>query len=290
MNLKYLITENYYKKIALLKFIFLGPKLKKEKYYRVLDEGELLKSKKSDTVVIFGCGYSINNIKKKEWKQLEKFDTMAFNNFYNCESIRIDYHVVREMTVYVRKNFEKSREMATYIRGISENVKYKNTTFLICKNMIAPYYLLNNRLLKKKSKIFLFENSHIKGFLSNKLGENFNSVSHKFTTLEESINIAYLMGYKKIILAGIDLYDSRYFWLKKDESFPPWTPNYSDSPQIENGTLIKGESCKEEHQTANVAIKIILEWLPTFKKKGVKMYVLNPKSLLNKVLDIWRFS
>ena len=41
-------------------------------YYKHLSEKELLASRKSDTVFIFGSSYSLNTISEKEWKFFEK--------------------------------------------------------------------------------------------------------------------------------------------------------------------------------------------------------------------------
>ncbi len=38
---------------------------------------------------------------------------------------------------------------------------------------------------------------------------------HRSGTLFDAISLAYYLGYKKIILLGVDLYDARYFFAPK---------------------------------------------------------------------------
>ncbi len=37
-------------------------------------------------------------------------------------------------------------------------------------------------------------------------------------TLVDAVNVAYCLGWKEIVLVGIDLYDSRYYWLPPDKT------------------------------------------------------------------------
>ena len=48
---------------------------------------------------------------------------------------------------------------------------------------------------------------------------SFNSgIVHGFGSVISVVNIAYLMGWKHIVLVGIDLYDHRYFYLPPNET------------------------------------------------------------------------
>jgi len=263
----YFFKENYLKRLAILKFFFLKPKLKKEKYYHLINKKELHRLKKSDTVVIFGSGYSINEITKEEIKKLEKFDTLTFNYFFKCNKVRIDYHIIREVG--------RDDKIEDYIKEIKENEKYNNTTFLVCGNIIHGHTMLKNKMLRKKANIFIFKNKHLKSLIKKTVGKNFNNVSHNHGTLEEAVNLAYLMKYKNIILAGVDLYDSRYFWLEKNET--------------RNTDIRMKRTYEDKWGNTGPIMKLFQSWIPAFKKKGVRMYVLNPKSLMNRIMPVWKF-
>ena len=84
------------------------------------------------------------------------------------------------------------------------------------------------------------------------------------------MNFAYLMGWKRIVLVGVDLYDSRYFCVGKDEET--------------HVIALRGISHKEVHMTAkfkkNNIVNVLQHWNPFFKEKQISLEVYNPKSLL----------
>ena len=94
---------------------------------------------------------------------------------------------------------------------------------------------------------------------------------HVSATLEECVNFAFLMGWKAIVLAGVDLYDRRYFWL------PPDQPGYGDT------------TTDIPHRTASTGIVDSLgAWRDRFAAEGVQLFVHNPRSLLTSRLPVWR--
>ena len=107
-----------------------------------------------------------------------------------------------------------------------------------------------------------------------KPSEDINTIPHCGATLFDAINISYLLGYKNIVLVGVDLYDRRYFWLRKNET--------------REGDLKRGATCNDIHNTANFVLEAMPIWKEYLQKRGVKLYVYNPRSLLNKILPIYK--
>ena len=44
-----------------------------------IGKNQFFETKKSDTLVVYGCGYSINNLTREELKKLMQFDGIGFN-------------------------------------------------------------------------------------------------------------------------------------------------------------------------------------------------------------------
>ena len=65
--------------------------------YRALTEEELRRTRKSDTVFIFGSGYSLNDIPPEQWREIERHDTLGFNWFVHQRFVRCDYQLIREI-------------------------------------------------------------------------------------------------------------------------------------------------------------------------------------------------
>jgi len=62
---------------------------------RIIGRDELLKTKNSNTIVVYGCGLSINSIGKKQRSILSKFDSIGFNWF--CKSdIPTTFYLLRD--------------------------------------------------------------------------------------------------------------------------------------------------------------------------------------------------
>jgi hypothetical protein len=102
--------------------------LRNQHHYTLPGEAELRVTRKSDTIFIFGSGYSINDITEPEWSHFEQHDPFSFSWFLYQDFV------------------------------------------------------------------------HIAG------------------TLTDCAKFAYLLGWKNIVLAGVDLYDRGYFWLSYEDT------------------------------------------------------------------------
>ena len=100
-----------------------------------------------------------------------------------------------------------------------------------------------------------------------------DGVIHGMCTLNNVVHIAVYMGYKRIIFAGVDLYDSRYFWLPKNET--------------RHTVKQKNRNCKNSHSTSIWVLNMINE-LKTYQG-DIKLYTYNPKSLLKKAMPVWKW-
>ena len=238
-------------------------------YYQNLSEQELLASRKKDTVFIFGSGYSLNALSEKEWKFFEAHETLGFNWFVYQNWIRSDFHLIRGISDF---DFDKSiwkSDLKKYFDLINSKNLYSNTIFLIQKgfNAINGNRTVGLKLLPKASKIFRWEKSR-----GSEPKFSFNQgLTHHNSVLDETINFAFLMGWKHIVLVGVDLYDRRYFWLPPNES------RYIDS--VRNFTF--NDPAREGK------VDIIGKWKKIFEQYNVTLYVYNPKSLLAEVLPIY---
>ena len=65
--------------------------------YVVLDEAALRKTRRSDTVFLFGSGYSLNDLSAEEWEHIAAHDTIGFNYSSRQHWVRTDYHIVGEI-------------------------------------------------------------------------------------------------------------------------------------------------------------------------------------------------
>ena len=263
-------------------------KLKSEA--NIADIEDIKKSRRKDTIFIMGCGYSINDITREEWQHIvEDGDTLAFNEFYRGKFVPITYHICGEISDapnygLILMNSKHRGNIKSYYNELVSNPYYKDTIYFLRYKMdikktpvpIAMWALFFLKAFKNKKvclyRIVFFGESILKPFEILDPSDNIYAISHN-ATIFDAVNIAYILGYKKIVFVGIDLYDSRYFWLGRNENF--------------EDVLKLGLTYSDSHYTANKVVRGMGVWNKYLIKKGVRLYIYNPRSLLNKVLPIY---
>ena len=233
--------------------------------YQPLTEAELKSLKKSDTVFIFGSGGSLNDITAAEWRAIEEHDTFGFNWFVHQQFVRSDFHVVREVGEWKDWRSDINR----YFELIKSNPRFANTTFLVQTGFSA---VNGNRAiwleLVPPNRVFLFRSHRGSPLPSTSLAAG---VSHTEGTLSDCINLAALIGWRHIVLCGVDLYNRQYFWLPSGE------PRHGDTTTVgPHNTAIGG------------IVDSIRTWRDFYEPQGVRLYVYNPRSLLADVLPVWK--
>jgi hypothetical protein len=252
--------------------------------YRVLGEGELRAARRSSTVFVFGSGYSLNDIGPDEWAAIAEHDTFGFNHFWRQNWVRVDFHLIRGGMygeIDVRPQAEK------VAAGIRANALYADTVFLMQDDFLGAFanYVFGRRLLPAGARVFRYRTKGGPGLPTRSFAEG---VRHAPGTLSDAVNNAYLMGWKEIVLAGVDLYDSRYFFLDPDQTLT------QDSA---TGTIVAGEAnafrgqrFDEPHNTLRGGVvEQMGAWRAALEADGVQLRVLNPRSLLTSVLPVYEW-
>ncbi len=244
------------------------------RYYRRLSEADLKKRRRSDTVFIFGSGYSLHDISISEWRQIEKYDTMSFNWFIRQNFVRVDFHLIREIYYDDFDRVGWKSALTEYGRLIEQNILFQDTVFIVQ----GEYRALNGnrmialKLLPRGAAVYRFFNKS-RSVYETPTKSLSKGLVHGAGTLISMVNLAYCLGWKNIVLVGVDLYDRRYFWLGKDET------RINDK--------IRQASHEQKHNTADRIISFLGQWGKLMEAEGVRLSVFNPKSLLTEVLPVF---
>jgi hypothetical protein len=196
--------------------------------------------------------------------------------------VRMDYHLLRGG---VEGSSIKWRAYAEEFCGlIAANPQFRNTIFLLQGEYYGQFgnQIVGYELLPVGSRIYRFRTSREDGLPTTSWREG---VRHVAGTLSDTVNAAVLIGWRHIVLAGVDLYDSRYFWLQPDEVL---------EMDPETGLLraarinVRGHRADEAHNTArNGIVQSMGQWHDHLaRERGVQLSVLNPKSLLAAVMPV----
>lgn len=257
-------------------FFFFHPMWKT--YYNIVENKDMSLSKSSDTIFIFGSGYSLNDISKEEFRDFEKHDTLAFNWFVYQNFLKIKYQLIREVCINEKDIYELNEKMELYKMLINRDI-YKDTIFMLQNDLTAtmPFEMLSRFIFPKFQNLYFFKtfSRKKKAFPNQNLTKG---LVHSAGTLTDCVSFAYAMGYSKIVLVGVDLYDKRYFWLQKDETNP------DDLKENINFTY------RDKHKTADPMLKVIAEWQKNFQKEGIQIYVYNERSLLSEFLPTYKIT
>jgi hypothetical protein len=254
----------------------LGPWLRFQAHrraYHFLDEEALRRTRRSDTVFVFGSGASLNDLAGGDWERIAAHDTLGFNWWVHQQFARADYHLIRGIPDTDLDAAVWRPQLAEYFRLIRENPLFAQTVFLVHTGFraINGNRAIGYRLLPERNPVFLWRTSMGTGPPSRSFADG---LVHGQSTLLEAVNFAYLLGWRHIVLAGVDLYDRRYFWL------PGGVTRSVDERR--NAT-----AAEPHFQAATGLVETLAGWRQLFRAEGVELEVYNPRSLLAEALPVY---
>lgn len=251
-----------------------------------IGEPALRAARRSETIYIFGSGYSLNALTEADWRAIERHDTLGFSYFALQKYVRADFHLIRELGVTAHDN-DKRKDIwrdvyADYARVLRENPRYRDTIYVVQAGWTA---YAGNRFvglgyLPEAARLFRYRNG-LRG--AHPPAESFaQGLTHGPATVTDCVNFASVVGWRRIVLCGIDLYDRRYFWHSKNRAhfeLPCLTDRgggeYAGEGEI--GAL---------HRTSAPMRDWAERWRAYYVARGISLEVLNPKSLLAEILPI----
>jgi hypothetical protein len=229
--------------------------------YRVLSEAELLATRTSDTAFVFGSGRSLVDISPEEWERIAACNTVSLREFPRQRFVRADYHMTGEVD-----------DLDSYARRIRENPLYRDTIFLVQGGWFAESgnALVGRALLPPGSRIFRYSRTS-RGLYSPPSRTFQEGFVHGYNSIVSATNFAILMGWRRIVLAGVDLYNKEYFWLPKGE-----TRAY-EKPGIVASSLFTSHE---------LTIEMLGRWRRELEPEGIQLLVYDPRSLLARELPV----
>jgi len=239
--------------------------------------------KKSDTIFVLGTGASINNISESRWNSIREHDSIGMNWWPLHNFVPTYYH-----SEYPHKNthfnyFKK-------ILGPKLSERYENTLFFISGNRAARrgvHPRVIPELFPKKPKIYFYE--YLKPLKFNDpselTSESFERTLFYRGSLTAVLDIISKIGYKKIVLLGVDLKKWDYFYDNHPEIKKMWEAGYGRPPS-------QRENCQHLTSTEKpnkIAIQDYLSILNDkyYKPNNIKLYCGDSNSLLAENLPLY---
>ena len=221
--------------------------------YRVLTEGELYRTRTSETVFVFGSGASLRDISGDAWKRIADHDTASFSHFHRQTWVRVGYHLVAEVN-----------DIDATAHSFRTNPCYRDTVYLLMRGAqaAASNEILARRLLPDGARMFRYRRVARGRTVppSSRLGAG---LVHGTNTVLDVVNFALLMGWTTIVLAGVDLYNREYFF---------------DPPPVPSNVPFN----QRDH-----VVEMLGLWRSWANARGIELFVYDERSLAARVLPVY---
>jgi hypothetical protein len=256
-----------------------------QRAYRRLTPADVARCRRSDTVFVFGSGYSLNDLTPAEWRHFAAHDVFGFSGFVHQRWLRTDFHLVRGWDEAPEGLARRSASAAAYGRMIRENPYFEDTLYILHGDFgsMTTHTLVGDRLLPAGARICWYRTA---ARLDGRPSEAWaKGITHGPGTLADVVNVAYLLGWKRIVLVGVDMYDSRYFWGPPDA-----TLGFNERGEFTAVTPATEHAVRwdeRHHASRNGVIELLGAWTRTFAARGVTVSVYNPHSLLRDVMPVY---
>lgn len=230
--------------------------------YRIVSEDELRAARRSDTVFVFGSGRSLTEVTPTEWQRISQHDTVGFSHFHRQRWVRVDYHLVAEA--------KWLDELAESIRG---NPGYAGTIFGVMHGWSAESAneIVARRILPSGARLFRWRRIGRSRVLppSRSLDKG---LVHGSNSILDVVNFAALLGWRRIVIAGVDLYNKEYFWLPPEVTRPDEKPEFTAASEWPQGRQV---------------VEMLALWRGLLEHEGIELLVYNPRSLLAQALPVF---
>lgn len=202
--------------------LFIWNELRKVKKYnnrlikkyklKILNDLDISQYKKSNTLFVLGSGASINQITDKQWGEIRSHDSIGFNLWLIHDFVPTYY--VFELT-----NDKESKPIFYKILRYKATA-YKNTP--IIKKSSAERLDIKQLHHLTISNLYLSNDIEIPGNKKlNLVLKKYNRLINLGYMLKKRASLSYMIffglkaGYKNIVLCGIDLNNTNYFYDEK---------------------------------------------------------------------------
>jgi hypothetical protein len=191
--------------------------------FRKLNELPIKRYKTSDTIFIMASGSSISSYSKDNWDIIKSHDSIGFNFWPVHDFIPTYYQVEipqasldRVATLAMILNFKKNayKSVPIILKTTHITPSRRDVFFQTLDESYLPNIYISRMIpipgLATAAKRKSIELLNRIGYFE--YGKRFNSVTGWASSITDLLHIALRFGYKNIVLCGVDLNDSRYFY------------------------------------------------------------------------------
>lgn len=251
--------------------------------------GENIKEyKKSDTIFILGSGPSINDITDKQWEDIKSHDSIGFNYWLVHDHVPDMFMFQlsgQNMLDAIKNEHHRYSDKPFIIRGSefskSGSDALKNECEFLENN---PVFYLREYPVSSKCSIdpdLLIRYMSAMGYMN--YGQVSSFIPKWRGTLGLLISLAYQMGYKRIVLCGVDMDGSDHFW-----DYEPYSlreKKYS-LPKMGASNILTFNDVDRSPNTVSLYVEKLRDWM--WEKEGVEITVYSKKTVLYPQIEVYK--
>ena len=185
--------------------------------YTELTVQDILECKTSDTLIILGSGASVNDITPAQWEYVSQHDSFGISFWIVHDFVPTFHHVEPVRTEQLVRHYAEVMKL--------HEAKYRNVPFFLAEGYARrvgwhPRYRPD--VFPRGVALFLYPNPLPKRIPRERpiQATDFQDVTRELGerpyiargSLSMVVHLGFQMGYKKIILVGVDLTNTRYFY------------------------------------------------------------------------------
>lgn len=258
--------------------------------FSILGKNELLNKKTSDTIFLLGSGSTINQITELEWGHIKSHDSWGFNNWTihdfipTMYSFEIPYQKKCILNNFISNYFyRKQRNKELNLTFIKDIISYSEGDLTNIKKTVETVPVIKDLNVNCSSEEAI---KHSIG-LMNKLDLWKTDIFYKFgSSIQMLINTAMTMGYKKIVLCGIDLNNGSNFFMEKDMYLNNLNLKFDRAYEIDKDTVHNTLVNSPDRMPADKIIYLLNELL--LVPNNIQLFVMNSASLLHPKIDLYK--
>lgn len=249
--------------------------------------GALDAAHRSNTLFVLGSGASINRLPQCVWRRIEASDSIGFNNwtlhdfvptFYVKES-KCNYRAISEVARSMRDKRREYANVPFVLRGFKDGkrddmLRPSDFPEELRANLSMPLHMDIPARSERELRLFL------------RLWRSLGLLRWRDVhltcraSLSTLIYIGVIHGYRHIVLCGIDLNDSRYFWQDGNDGPPAYDLVPISEEDVRHKTLDP-----ELGLPIDIVVKVFQEEL--LAPLGISLHVASETSALASFLPVY---
>tara|TARA_Y100000782_G_scaffold112906_1_gene144267 strand:+ start:360 stop:1262 length:903 start_codon:yes stop_codon:yes gene_type:complete len=257
--------------------------------------------KTSDTLFFLGSGYSVTDLTDKDWDLIAQHDSIGVNNWVYHPFVPT-YFVMEtakyeEQFNHVKESFQLRKEEYKNVPFIIQYQHFVETGFKYDDIGLQPEMIYYNAPYMPRTT----SGNVIKRMLrywNNISPKNFSHLIHYSGSLSYVLMMGAIMGYKEIVLIGVDMNDPRYFFndektTGRAKEFAALHQRLKDQEKAKKQTSQKVYDLADKKFTSAYGSLTFDEYMtylkPALENEGVSLKIGSEKSKLYPFLDLYPF-